>query len=43
MGAVVILLLWFLLSAFVVLIGAEINVEVERRNGACKAHGCLRP
>jgi membrane protein len=31
MGAVVILLLWFLLSAFVILVGAEINVELERR------------
>jgi membrane protein len=32
MGAVVILLLWFLLSAFVILVGAEINVELERRH-----------
>jgi membrane protein len=30
-GAVVILLLWFLVSAYVVLIGAEINAELERR------------
>jgi len=30
-GAVVILLLWFLLSAFVLLVGAEVNVELERR------------
>jgi membrane protein len=34
MGAIVILLLWFLLSAFVVLVGAEINVELERRRRA---------
>ena len=33
MGAVVILMLWFLLSAFVILVGAEINVELERRHG----------
>ncbi|MEO8040348.1 MAG: YihY/virulence factor BrkB family protein [Betaproteobacteria bacterium] len=30
MGAVVILLLWFLLSAFVLLVGAEINATLER-------------
>jgi membrane protein len=31
MGAVVILLMWLLLSAYVVLIGAEINAETERQ------------
>ncbi|HSC87844.1 MAG TPA: YihY/virulence factor BrkB family protein [Polyangiaceae bacterium] len=31
MGAVVILLLWFLLSAFAILVGAAINAELERR------------
>lgn len=31
MGAVVILLTWFLLSAYAVLIGAEINAEMERQ------------
>lgn len=31
MGAVVVLLLWFLLSAYAVLIGAEINAEMERQ------------
>jgi membrane protein len=30
MGAVVILLTWFLLTAYAILIGAEINGEVER-------------
>jgi membrane protein len=30
-GAVVILLMWFLLSSYAVLIGAEINAQVERR------------
>jgi membrane protein len=31
MGAVVILMTWFLLTAYVFLIGAEINAEMERR------------
>lgn len=31
MGAVVILLMWFLLSAYAVLIGAEVNAEMERQ------------
>jgi len=31
MGAVVILLMWFLLSSYAVLIGAEINAEMERQ------------
>ena len=30
-GAIVILLMWFLLSAYAVLIGAEINAEMERQ------------
>jgi membrane protein len=30
MGAVVILLMWFLLCAFVTLIGAELDAELER-------------
>ena len=30
-GLVVILLLWFLVSAFCVLLGAEINAELERQ------------
>jgi membrane protein len=30
-GAVVILLTWFLLSAYAVLIGAEVNAEMERQ------------
>jgi membrane protein len=30
LGAVVMLMLWFWLSAFVVLLGAEINAEMER-------------
>jgi membrane protein len=30
-GAIVILLMWFLLSAYAVLIGAEVNAEMERQ------------
>ena len=33
LGAVVVLLLWIWISALVVLIGAEINAEIERRAG----------
>ena len=29
-GAVVMLLMWFYLSAFIILVGAELNCEVER-------------
>ncbi len=36
LGAVVVLLLWFYLSAYVVLIGAELNAEIERQ---VAAHG----
>jgi membrane protein len=32
-GAVVILLMWFLLSSYAILIGAEINAEMERETG----------
>jgi membrane protein len=30
-GAIVILLMWFLLSAYAILIGAEIDAEMERQ------------
>lgn len=33
MGAIVILLLWFLLTAWSVLLGAEINAEIDQRAG----------
>ena len=32
-GGVIVLLLWFFLSSFVVLIGAELNAELERETG----------
>jgi len=31
LGGVVVLLLWFYMSAFIVLLGAEINAEMERQ------------
>jgi hypothetical protein len=31
LGALIILLLWFYLTAYVVLAGAELNAEIERR------------
>jgi len=31
LGAIIILLLWFYLSAYVTLIGAELNAEIERQ------------
>jgi membrane protein len=43
MGAVVILLLWFLLSSFVLLIGAEINAELERQTRRDTTVGPSRP
>ncbi len=32
-GAVVILLLWLYMSAYVILVGAELNAELERQAG----------
>jgi membrane protein len=36
LGAVVVLLMWFYLSAFVVLLGAELDAEMERRSAASR-------
>lgn len=38
LGAVVVLLMWFYISAFLVLVGAEINVMLERRGGKIPRH-----
>ena len=43
MGAVVILLMWFLLSAYAVLIGAELNAELERQTRKDTTAGRRRP
>lgn len=43
LGAVVILMLWLFLSAFVVLAGAEVNCEVERQTSADSTTGPERP
>jgi len=41
LGAVIILLLWFYLTAYVILAGAELNAEIERQNHAQR--GALDP
>lgn len=43
LGAVVVLLTWLYLSAFVVLLGAEINFEVERQTGRDTTTGGSKP
>ncbi|MCE8026166.1 YihY/virulence factor BrkB family protein [Billgrantia aerodenitrificans] len=43
LGAVVILMLWFWLSSFVVLLGAEINAEMERQTKRDTTVGEPRP
>jgi membrane protein len=43
MGAVVILLMWFYLSAYVVLMGAEINTEMERQTKRDTTTGPEKP
>lgn len=42
-GLVMILLFWCLLSAFAVLLGAEINAELERQTGADTTVGAAKP
>jgi membrane protein len=39
MGAVVILMTWFLLTAYILLVGAEINAEMERQTRADTTEG----
>ncbi|MCE8022449.1 YihY/virulence factor BrkB family protein [Halomonas sp. MCCC 1A11036] len=43
LGAVVVLMLWFWLSSFVVLLGAEINAEMERQTRCDTTVGEPRP
>ncbi len=43
LGAVIILLLWFQISAYIVLLGAEINSESERQTRADSTHGDRAP
>ena len=43
MGAVVILITWFLLTAYILLIGAEINAEMERQTRADTTEGEPQP
>lgn len=43
MGAVVILMTWFLLTAYIFLIGAEINAEMERQTRHDTTEGGARP
>ena len=42
-GAIVILLMWFLLSSYAVLIGAEINAEMERQTRKDTTEGAEKP
>jgi membrane protein len=43
LGAVVILLMWFWLSAFIVLLGAELNCEIERQTERDTTTGRSKP
>jgi membrane protein len=43
LGAVVILLMWFWLSAFIVLLGAELNSEIERQTMRDTTTGSAQP
>ena len=42
-GAIVILLMWFLLSSYAVLIGAEVNAEMERQTRKDTTEGSEKP
>ncbi|MBR0551359.1 YihY/virulence factor BrkB family protein [Stakelama marina] len=43
LGAVVVLLMWLYVSAYAILIGAEINAEAERQTGVDSTTGTPRP
>lgn len=43
MGAIIILLMWFYITAFVVLLGAEINAEMEHQTERDTTRGAERP
>jgi membrane protein len=43
MGAVIILLLWFNLSSYAVLLGAELNAEMEHQTSRDTTKGLERP
>ena len=43
LGAVIILLLWFWLSAYIVLLGAELNSEMEHQTAEDTTAGPPRP
>ncbi len=43
MGAIVILLMWFFLTAYVVLMGAELNAEMEHQTGKDSTSGTPQP
>ena len=43
LGAVIILLMWFWLSAFVVLLGAELNAEMEHQTARNSTRGSAEP
>jgi membrane protein len=43
LGAVVILLMWFWLSAYIVLLGAEVNCEIERQTARDTTTGTPKP
>jgi membrane protein len=43
LAAVVILMLWFLLTSFIVLLGAEINSEMERQTRRDSTVGEAKP